>query len=551
MSQTLYRKYRPQNFKDLIGQNHIKTTLISELESDKIAHAFLFSGPRGLGKTTTARLLAKAVNCLKRKPGESEPCNDCSACKEVMENHSLDVIEIDAASNTGVDNVRENIIGNSRFTPTSRKYKVFIIDEVHMLSISAFNALLKTLEEPPAHAIFILATTEIHKVPETIISRCQHFEFHKVSEQEIIGRLNHLVGQEEKKVDKEVIENIAYISGGCLRDAESLLGQILSLSDKEITAEQAELVLPRSRFDLALQFIDYLNRQDAHGAIILINSLVEDGVELEKFTGNLIEILRKLLLVKIGKDLSGLAGSFNKDLEKRILETAEKMTIDFIIKSIDVLIKKKQELKYSEITQLPLELAVMEITSDDKTQTDHKNPPSTPGLKSVTSIKPIEKNAEPLKAVKPVLDEMAPVEIKEEVLASVENKPIENNPPAGSINFEQIKERWGDFLVCLKKYNASLASAMKICLPLKIDNDGALEVCFNSKFHQQRLNDSKNRQILDKALEEIFGVKIFVKATVIESMINDFKPLPTVKSAEEASGDITDVAQMFGGQILQ
>ena len=231
MQSTLYRKYRPQTFKEVVGQNHIKTTIQSELESGKIAHAYLFSGPRGLGKTTMARLFAKAVNCLNRKEGESEPCNVCDACKEVIEAKSLDVIEIDAASHTGVDNVRENIINNSRFTPTSRKYKVFIIDEVHMLSTAAFNALLKTLEEPPAHAIFILATTEIHKVPQTIISRCQHFDFRKVSENDIFKRLSLIVTQEGKSVDKSVLESIAYYAEGCIRDAESLLGQILSLDD--------------------------------------------------------------------------------------------------------------------------------------------------------------------------------------------------------------------------------------------------------------------------------------------------------------------------------
>src|SRR3989344_5558425 len=188
MATTLYRKYRPQTFAEVVGQNHIKTTLQNELEKDKIAHAYLFSGPRGLGKTTMARLFAKAVNCLTRKSGQSEPCNQCNSCQEVITGRSLDVIEIDAASHTGVDNVRENIIENSRFTPTSRKFKVFIIDEVHMLSTSAFNALLKTLEEPPEHAIFILATTEIHKVPETIVSRCQHFDFHKVPTADIVKR---------------------------------------------------------------------------------------------------------------------------------------------------------------------------------------------------------------------------------------------------------------------------------------------------------------------------------------------------------------------------
>ncbi len=195
MSQAIYIKYRPALFEDLVGQNHIKVTLQNEIENNRIAHAYLFSGPRGVGKTTTARLLAKAINCEDKKT--TEACDKCSFCKEINAKRSMDVIEIDAASHTGVDNVRENIIENSRFTPQHLKYKVFIIDEVHMLSLSAFNALLKTLEEPPEHVIFILATTEIHRVPETIISRCQRFDFKRVNIDDLISRLKYIAGKEK------------------------------------------------------------------------------------------------------------------------------------------------------------------------------------------------------------------------------------------------------------------------------------------------------------------------------------------------------------------
>ena len=374
MATTLYRKYRPQTFAEVVGQNHIKTTLQNELEKDKIAHAYLFSGPRGLGKTTMARLFAKAVNCLTRKSGQSEPCNQCNSCQEVITGRSLDVIEIDAASHTGVDNVRENIIENSRFTPTSRKFKVFIIDEVHMLSTSAFNALLKTLEEPPEHAIFILATTEIHKVPETIVSRCQHFDFRKVSSEEVIKRLAGIISKEGKKVDKQVVESIAYIGQGCLRDAESLLGQILSLSDKEITLEQAELVLPRSQFDSALKFVNLLIKKDSAAAISLINGLVEDGVDLEKFTSDLIEVLRKIMLVKVSASLIAFSTNLGKDLEKQLSKLAEDIELNLLVRALEIFISKRQEIKYAAIPQLPLELAVVEIVGDESSN-NNQNPP--------------------------------------------------------------------------------------------------------------------------------------------------------------------------------
>jgi DNA polymerase III subunit gamma/tau len=202
--------------------------------------------PRAVGKTTFARLLAKAVNCLNRKDGEFEPCDKCDSCQDIILNRSMDIVEIDAASNTGVDNVRENVIASARISPSKSKYKIFIIDEVHMLSISAFNALLKVLEEPPARVIFILCTTETHKVPATIISRCERFDFKRIGLSDIVKKMTHIVKEEKIKVDKEILEAIARHSEGHMRDAESLLGQLVAISGNEITREQADLIIPRS-----------------------------------------------------------------------------------------------------------------------------------------------------------------------------------------------------------------------------------------------------------------------------------------------------------------
>jgi len=530
MSLTLYRKYRPQTFEDVVGQNHIKATLQSELESNKVAHAYLFSGPRGLGKTTTARLLAKAVNCLKRKDGQSEPCNDCDSCKEIVENKSLDVIEIDAASNRGIDNVRENIISNSRFTPTSRNFKVFIIDEVHMLTTEAFNALLKTLEEPPAHAMFILATTEIHKVPETIISRCQHFDFRKVSETEIVKRLEKIIKQEKKKLDSEILESIAYFSGGCLRDAESLLGQVLSLSDKEITKEQAQLVLPKSQFEMVIELVEYFIRQDSVSAVILINKLVQEGVDLEKFTSDLIEILRKILLIKVGNELSEFATNLSKELEKKITEISKQISINFLVKAIEILIIKKQEIKFAEIPQLPLEIAILEIINEDVNQDDNSQAPPPSKL----TEKKIPKNN-----FNQPTNQKPPIQQDKPTLSKVK------------ITLEQITDKWQDVLVCLKKYNHSLASTLRIGQPSEIKSDGTLELCFKHKFHQQRINDIKNKQILEKVLEEIFGAKLIVKTAVVKNLPEQNKVEVQAITQDDSKKGLDNILETFGGQLVE
>ncbi len=532
MTLTLYRKYRPQNFKSLIGQNHIKVTIQNELETGKIAHAYLFSGPRGVGKTTVARLIAKSVNCLNRKKDESEPCDKCDSCREFLAGKSLDIIEIDAASHTGVDNVRENIINNSRFTPTSRKFKVFIIDEVHMLSISSFNALLKTLEEPPSHVIFILATTEIYKVPQTIISRCQHFEFRKVSQQEIIKRLNQIVGSEKKIVPNEILESVAYYSEGCIRDSESLLGQILSLGEKEITIEQAELVLPRSNFYIVLKLAEYLVKKDPALSISLINQLVEDGISMEKFTSDVIEVLRKMILIKISNQLDEFSVGFNDDLQKKISELSSIFNLNFLIKTLDIFIKRSRELKFSNIIQLPLELAVLEIICDDSNEPDRFFKKSNAAEDDINEHK---SNKDTIPEDKTVLNKLKPQKTISRVKLSI----------------GQVKDKWQEVLICLRKYNHSLASTLKISQPSVINEDGTLEICLMHKFHQQRINDLKNKQLLEKVLQDIFGIQLFVKTVVVKELPDKNMQIEALAESKNEQGSLDNILQTFGGQLVE
>jgi len=354
----LYRKYRPKTFGEIVGQEHIIKTLTNALKLDKIAHAYLFTGVRGTGKTSVARLLAKAVNCLERK--NSEPCNKCQACEEINQNKSMDLVEIDAASNRGIDEIRE-LRDGIKFSPSSLKYKVFIIDEVHMLTREAFNALLKTLEEPPAHVIFILATTEIHKVPQTIISRCQKFDFHKLTLDEIVERLNWIANQEKVKIEKSALELIAVNADGSVRDGESLLGQIMSMEDKNITLEEVQSILGIVDIKAVQDLVQYLIEKENGKAISHINDISNHGYDLIQFTKSLIGYLRKMMILKVDPNLSKLVTiELTKEQISGIVQQSEKFTSTDLIKFIRLFIQAGNEIKLADFPQLPLELAIVE-----------------------------------------------------------------------------------------------------------------------------------------------------------------------------------------------
>lgn len=376
----LYRRYRPKTFAEVIGQKAIVQTLINALKSNRVSHAYLFCGQRGTGKTTLARLLAKSVNCTNLAGEEQdaaklsiptshrdnrpfEPCNECESCKEINEGRSLDLIEIDAASNRGIDEIR-NLKDGIRFAPVKSKYKVFIIDEVHMLTKEAFNALLKTLEEPPAHVIFILATTEPEKLPATIISRTQRFDFKKLTIKEIIERLKILATGEKIKISDEAMREIAMSSEGSLRDAESLLDQLISLGHMEITTDTLEEILGRVNFQKISQFLEYLAKNDTAEAIRFLNNIYENGADLIEFSRSVIKNLRRIMLLKTNPETEKIIKDEMTDEELKVLiKFSQNLELKKIQKLMEGFLRVKEEIKHSPIPTLPLEIIVLENTN--------------------------------------------------------------------------------------------------------------------------------------------------------------------------------------------
>jgi DNA polymerase-3 subunit gamma/tau len=358
----LYRKYRPQSFAEIIGQEHVVKTLTNSLTANNISHAYLFSGPRGSGKTTIARLFAKTINC--ENPNGFEPCNKCNSCLEITAGKSIDLIEIDAASHRGIDDIKELKEG-LKFAPVKSKYKIFIIDECHQLSKDAANALLKTLEEPPAHAIFILATTESHKMIPTIISRCQRFDFKKLHVNEIIKKLEFISKKEKIKFDNSALSLIALNSRGSFRDAESLLDECISFTGEggEIKAEDIKDLLGIVEASQISSFVDLIIAKNAKEAILSLNNMIENGLDLAEFAKTLIFYLRQALLMKIDENFidsqtSGLSEAEIAKIKNQIANLSDKN----IQKMLETFIEAENKLKYSAIAQLPLELAVVDLT---------------------------------------------------------------------------------------------------------------------------------------------------------------------------------------------
>lgn len=575
MSSTLYRKYRPQTFSEVIGQGHIVQTLSNAILHSRIGQAYLFTGPRGTGKTTMARIFAKAVNCEKRKG--ADPCLKCNNCQNILGGKSFDVFEIDAASNTGVDNIRE-LRETVKLPPTQGKYKVYIIDEVHMLSSGAFNALLKTLEEPPTHVIFILATTEIHKVPETIISRCQRFDFTRLSLEHIIEKLSAVAKNEKVEIEKNALEMIAISAEGGMRDAESLLAQVISLEDKKITAKEVEEILGTSKWESLFELGTKIIQKDATASINLVNDLSKDGYDLDVFHKSFLNFLRQLLLVSVDKKL---AKTFSYELTAeqtgKIIALAETGNQKQVLHIMQCFSQIQGKIKSSFIPQLPLEIAIVKAINPELEQPQITSPNiSTPSVQIKTAQKPtineypkthtaqvqIIPEPEP-KPIRPITSPVEPVKHTTDHQANIPAEDpaeiLEEKLPADSnLRINDIERKWSLFCEDVKTANHSLATVFPVTRPHKIEGNTII-LATKYPFHKDKLNEQGNKLTLEASFAKILGSLVRVKTVTMQeaglSVPNYASPgdptSQTKSEPKETSSLLTDAMGLMGGQIVE
>ncbi len=359
MYRVLYRKWRPQTFEEVYGQPHITATLKNELVSGRVAHAYLFTGSRGTGKTTCAKILSKAVNCL--SPHDGDPCNECEICRGIDNGSVLDVIEIDAASNNGVDNIRD-LRDEANFTPVKAKYRVYIIDEVHMLSTGAFNALLKILEEPPEHVIFILATTEVHKLPATILSRCQRFDFKRITPEDICARLQYVAEHENITLDDDAAALIAKVADGALRDALSLLDRCCAV-DEHITSEVVTKSAGLAGRDYLMRLSECIIKKDCASALGIINELHMNSCDMERLCSEFMFHLRDLMIVKTVKNADSILIATDDEL-KSLKALAEKLPLEELLYDLNIIEDTFSQIKRASNKRIPLEMAFVKLCSE-------------------------------------------------------------------------------------------------------------------------------------------------------------------------------------------
>jgi len=529
----LARKYRPGTFDEVQGQEHIVKILKESIEGNRIAHAFLFCGPRGIGKTSCARILAKSLNC--QNGPTLKPCGSCFACQEIAKGNSFDVIEIDGASNRGIDEIRA-LRENVKFAPSYGKYKIYIVDEVHMLTTEAFNALLKTLEEPPDHVIFIFATTEANKVPGTILSRCQRFDFKRISLETISTNLKDISQKEGVKIDEAALFVIAKAACGSMRDALGILDQLSALGQKGVESLDVFSMLGIVEMEWLFELTDALVEKNCLQSLMVLNKIIDAGKDLKQLGKDLSEHFRHMMIAKVGGPKLNDLIDYPKNVKERLASQAQRISMEGILQAIELLIEAQETSRVMETMRMPLELAFAKITLSQAKQTVTAAAWEGPLASKAPSVSvpPIPKTtltASPLpSAVKPQAQTApAALEVMEPVVG------------LSSLTLSDIQQRWNSLTHEISRQKMSLATYLQEANPCSF-KEGLLTIGFlkEHRFAKESLEMKENLLLVEKVFTEKLSSMIRVNVKIIDESI-----------PKEAQPIVQDALQMFGGKVIK
>lgn len=533
----LARKYRPADFDAVIGQEHITDLLKSAVESGRTAHAYLFCGPRGIGKTSCARILAKCLNC--EKGPTVTPCGECASCRDIAKGTSFDVLEIDGASNRGIDEVR-SLRENVKFAPSYGKYKIYIVDEVHMLTPEAFNALLKTLEEPPEHVIFIFATTDPNKVPATIISRCQRFDFKRIPLKAAVKALEAIAKREKIQIDQDALYAVSKAGQGSFRDSLSVLDQISAITSREIKGDDVYQMLGLVELDLLFELADALGQSDCAAALKTFDEIICRGKDLKQLNKDLIEHYRNLMIIKIGGKALGKLVDYPVPVKERYLAQTELYSVPQILKAIEVFIQAQEISRVTESLRTPIEIAFAKLTFSDGVPVP---PPQPSAARSAqpTPAPAVKKNdktaAPPAPAVEPPAGEEEPAALPSE------DKP-EPPPFNGSVDLENIRRSWSSLTYAVSREKMFLATYLQEGSPVRLA-DGTLVIGFphEFEFHKETLESTDYIQLI----EEIFRKQLKHDLRVKYVLVNESGE---AEAPVDEDPEVKNVLESFGGKVI-
>lgn len=538
MYQALYRQYRPKTFDEVLGQEHVVNTIKNQIQNGNIGHAYLFSGTKGTGKTSVAKIFSRAVNCL--NPVDGNPCNECEICKGILDETIMDVIEMDAASNRGIDDIRE-LKDKTMYPPSRAKYKIYIIDEVHMLTEQAFNALLKTLEEPPKHLIFILATTEPEKLPQTILSRCQKFDFKRIKTVDLIKNMNKICGELNIPVEERALKLIARNSDGSMRDCLSLLDQCISYKEGELKHEDVLDILGIANTELLFSLVDNIMGKDLENALFKIDEIIQDGKDINQFIKDLIFHFRNLLIVKTSNNPMEIMDIDEETVEKYIVQVKD-MSVDYILKVLDILNTSEAQAKWATQPRIILEMAIIKIVKIEERMALEERVKKLEEIIKGGEI-PIVK-ANETKTVEKTITKSKPKKIIEEPKREPEPEPEPIVDDGVELPFETIKNNWENILQVVRDSRASTHGLLREGEPISFSNN-KLEIGFKDGygFHKEAISKDENKELVEKIISNYFNKNISINFIMIDNFVE-----------EENTTDkdsIQEVTDFFGEDIVE